>query len=81
MEVRASTNVTVTLSPREEERFTYTDIAVEWTDPGACIGDYFAALYNSGGAVYKNLGFHPLLRRRVSAQSWDCGGTTFPATS
>ena len=59
VEVRASTNVTVTLSPREEERFTYTDIAVEWTDPGACIGDYFAAMYNSGGAVYKNLGSHP----------------------
>ena len=59
VEVRASTNVTVTLSPREEERFTYTDIAVEWTDPGACIGDYFVAMYNSGGAVYKNLGSHP----------------------
>ena len=26
--------VTVTLSPREEQSFTYTDITIEWSDPG-----------------------------------------------
>ena len=55
-------SVTVTLSPREEQvsslTFTYTDILIEWSDPGACDSRYLVGLYR-GENVVRFLGFHP----------------------
>ena len=50
--------VTVTLSPREEQPFTYTDMTIDWTDPGGCDSRYFVGLYRDE-TVMRNLGFHP----------------------
>ena len=50
--------VTVTLSPREEQSFTYTDITIEWSDPDGCDSHYFVGLCRDE-TVMRNLGFHP----------------------
>ena len=50
--------VTVTLTPREEQPSTGTDITIEWTDPGGCESHYFVGLYRDE-TVMRNLGFHP----------------------
>ena len=54
-----SSNVTITLSPREGQFFTQTDITVSWNDPNSCVGSYFVAVYTGGGSLTRNLGFHP----------------------
>ena len=56
-----TTGVTVTLSPREEQHSTGTDITIEWTDPDACDSQYFVGVYNNEELyrVERILGFHP----------------------
>ena len=55
------TPVTVTLSPREEQYFTGTDMTIEWSDPDGCDNRYFVGVYNNEELyrVERILGFHP----------------------
>ena len=59
VQVEEAPYVTLTLSPRVEGRFTYTDMTIEWNDPNACNGRYLVALFNSSEVIYRNFGFHP----------------------
>ena len=59
VQVEEAPYVTLTLSPREERRVTFTDMTIEWNDPNACTGRYLVALYNSSEVIYRNFGFHP----------------------
>ena len=55
------TPVTVTLSPREEQGYTGTDITIEWSDPDGCDNRYFVGVYNNEELyrVERILGSHP----------------------
>ena len=59
VEVEATESVTVTLSPRQEPYFTYTDMTVEWTDPSGCAGSYYVGIFNNAESVERDLGYHP----------------------
>ena len=59
VDVAGSSSVTVTLSPREEQYFTETDMTVEWTDVGGCDSKYLVGLYDSKETIVRNLGLHP----------------------
>ena len=56
--VTTSSNVSLTLSPRVVGSTTYTNMAMEWTDPESCDGEYLVGLFN-GDSVITFLGFHP----------------------
>ena len=56
--VESTSSVAVTLSPRAEQYFTYTDMTVEWTDTLGCDSRYLVGLY-SNETIVRNLGFHP----------------------
>ena len=75
VEVEATESVTVTLSPRQEPYFTYTDMTVEWTDPSGCAGSYYVGIFNSQQTVVNNLGYHPAPATTSLSQnlgrSWD----------
>ena len=51
--------ITVTLTPRGTGNLAYTDITVEWTDPGTCDSRYLVGVYTQEDAIVRNLGFHP----------------------
>ena len=51
--------VTVTLTPRVDGSVTYVNIAIAWTDPEPCDGEYFVGLVTSSDYVTNFLGFHP----------------------
>ena len=57
----APPGVTVTLSPREEQYSTGTDITIEWSDPDGCDSHYFVGVYNNEELyrVERILGSHP----------------------
>ncbi len=69
--------VTVRLSPRPEQDSTKTDITIEWTDSGACGGEYLVAVYGDEEleVVLRDLGHHPApATTRLRAEldlSWD----------
>ena len=53
--------VTVTLSPRPEHGSTGSEITIEWSDSGACGGEYFVGLYRDERleVVIRGFGYHP----------------------
>ena len=56
----ASSSVTVTLSPRQGDYLSYTNITIDWTDPNACDSRYLVGVYSgSGGGIIRDMGFHP----------------------
>ena len=56
----ASSSVTVTLSPRQGDYLSYTNITIDWTDPDACDSRYLVGVYSgSGGGIIRDMGFHP----------------------
>ena len=59
VEVESASSVTVTLSPRQEQYFTWTDMTVEWTGATGCVGRYLVGLYDSNETIVRNLGYHP----------------------
>ena len=62
--------ITVTLTPRGTGNLAYTDMTVEWTDPGTCDSRYLVGVYTQEDAIVRNLGFHPApATTRVSAET------------
>ena len=83
----------MTLSPREEQSSTGTDITIEWSDPDGCDSRYFVSVYNNE-ELYRAeriLGFHPapatttltadlnLSWDRVPSHDWWVGVTCAPS--
>ena len=59
VQVEPSSLVAVTLTPRVDTHFTYTDMTIAWTDPDSCNGRYLVGLFTSENLMIRDFGFHP----------------------